>query len=184
MFEMPETADDVGESTSVMTVLGIDPGMALLGYGLLADPEAPRAITYGVIQTPAQLPPERRLVLLYEEVRHLLAYWRPAVVVLEQLFFARNVTTAMAVGQARGVVLLACGQMALPVIEYTPAQVKQAIGGYGRAGKRQVQEMIKLLLGLPSVPQPDDAADALAIALCHCHQIRNPWAEATGQQRT
>ncbi|MDW8058987.1 MAG: crossover junction endodeoxyribonuclease RuvC [Thermomicrobium sp.] len=158
-----------------MRILGIDPGTALLGYGLVAATEPPEALTYGVVRTEATASVEQRLVRLYEELSRLLDAWRPDVVALEQLFFARNVTTALAVGQARGVVLLLCGQRGLPVVEYTPAQVKQAIGGYGKAAKRQMQEMVKLLLRLPDIPQPDDAADALAIALCHLHNQRPPW---------
>jgi len=154
-------------------VLGIDPGTALLGYGVIADGEPLQALTYGVIRTDAGMPTELRLVRLYEELATLIDQWAPQIVVLEQLFFARNVTTALAVGQARGVVLLLCGQRGLPVAEYTPAQVKQAVGGYGRAGKRQMQEMVRLLLGLPAIPQPDDAADALAIALCHLQHGRS-----------
>lgn len=179
---MSETAALRREVRDPLRVLGIDPGMALLGYGIVADPEAPRALTFGVVSTPAHLRAEQRLVSLYEELRPLLEHWQPDVVALEQLFFARNVTTALAVGQARGVVLLLCGQLNIPVVEYTPAQVKQAIGGYGRAGKRQMQEMVRLLLELPAIPQPDDAADALAIALCHLHHLRSPWIKESHEQ--
>lgn len=164
-----------------MRVLGIDPGTALLGYGVVAGTERPEALTYGVIRTAVGTPLEIRLVQLYEALASLMDEWSPDVVVLEQLFFARNVTTALSVGQARGVVLLLCGQRGLPVAEYTPAQVKQAVGGYGRAGKRQMQEMVRLLLGLPSIPQPDDAADALAIALCHLQHALAPWGRAAVQ---
>lgn len=164
-----------------MRILGIDPGMALLGYGVVAATDPPRALAYGVFRTDARKPLELRLVELYEGLDELIQTWNPEVVVLEQLFFARNVTTALAVGQARGVALLLCGQRGLPVAEYTPAQVKQAVGGYGRAGKRQMQEMVRLLLGLPELPQPDDAADALAIALCHVQHNRMAWWEAHAQ---
>ncbi|WP_416236580.1 crossover junction endodeoxyribonuclease RuvC [Thermomicrobium sp. 4228-Ro] len=167
-----------------MRIMGIDPGTALLGYGVVAASEPPRALAYGAVRTDAGTPPELRLVALYEQLDQLMATWNPQVVALEQLFFARNVTTALAVGQARGVVLLLCGQRGLPVVEYTPAQVKQAIGGYGRAGKRQIQEMVRLLLGLPEVPQPDDAADALAIALCHVQHSRlSRWQAQAHVQR-
>lgn len=155
-----------------MRVLGIDPGTALLGYGVVEEDREPRALAFGVLATPPTLPPEQRLLELYRGVRSLLSEWRPDVVALERLFFARNVTTALAVGQARGIVLLACAEQRRPVVEYTPAEVKQAIGGYGRAGKRQMQEMVRILLRLPTVPHPDDAADALAIALCHLQHQR------------
>lgn len=174
---MVETADLRRKGRGTLRVVGIDPGMALLGYGIVTDADTPRALAYGVVSTAAHLRPEQRLVSLYEELLRILQQWQPEVVALEQLFFARNVTTALAVGQARGVVLLLCGQLGIPVVEYTPAQVKQAIGGYGRAGKRQMQEMVRLLLQLPEIPQPDDAADALAIAICHLHHLRSPWIE-------
>jgi len=165
----------------LVRILGIDPGTALLGYGVVLVSEPPRALAYGAIRTHAGTPLELRLVQLYQELDQLIATWNPQVVVLEQLFFARNVTTALAVGQARGVVLLLCGQRGLPVVEYTPAQVKQAVGGYGRAGKRQMQELVRLLLGLPEIPQPDDAADALALALCHAQHSRLSWCQPQTQ---
>ena len=165
----------------LVRILGIDPGTALLGYGVVLVSEPLRALAYGAIRTHAGTPLEFRLVQLYQELDQLIATWNPQVVVLEQLFFARNVTTALAVGQARGVVLLLCGQRGLPVVEYTPAQVKQAVGGYGRAGKRQMQEMVRLLLGLPEIPQPDDAADALALALCHAQHSRLSWCQPQAQ---
>jgi len=165
----------------LVRILGIDPGTALLGYGVVLVSEPLRALAYGAIRTDAGTPLELRLVQLYQELDQLIATWNPQVVVLEQLFFARNVTTALAVGQARGVVLLLCGQRGLPVVEYTPAQVKQAVGGYGRAGKRQMQEMVRLLLGLPEIPQPDDAADALALALCHAQHSRLSWCQPQAQ---
>lgn len=161
----------------MLRILGIDPGMALLGYGVIEDDEPPRALAFGVITTSSGLPPQLRLVWLYEELRALFVEWRPSVVALEALFFARNVTTALAVGQARGVVLLVCGQLGVSVVEYKPAEVKEMITGYGRAGKRQMQEAVRIILNLPSIPKPDDAADALAIALCHlqCARIAEKW---------
>lgn len=149
-----------------MIAVGIDPGTARLGYGVI-DEEGPHALAYGVVETPAGLPMPERLLLLFDGVSTLLAEHRPDALAVEQLFFARNTTTAMAVGQARGVVLLAAARAGLPVAEYTPAEVKQAVVGYGRADKGQMQEMVRLLLGLERVPHPDDAADALAVALCH-----------------
>jgi len=149
----------------VITV-GIDPGTARLGYGVI-DADGPRAVDFGVVETPSGLALPDRLAALFDRLTDLLADHRPRAVAVEQLFFARNATTAMAVGQARGVVLLAAARAGVPVAEYTPAEVKQAVVGYGRAEKGQMQEMVRLLLGLERVPHPDDAADALAVALCH-----------------
>lgn len=149
-----------------MITLGIDPGTARLGYGVI-DGDPPEAIDFGVVETAATRPMPDRLVILFDAVAGLIERHRPAVVAVEQLFFARNATTAMAVGQARGVVLLAVARAGLPVAEYTPAEVKLAVAGHGRADKAQIQEMVRLTLGLAAVPHPDDAADALAVALCH-----------------
>jgi crossover junction endodeoxyribonuclease RuvC len=149
----------------VITV-GIDPGTARLGYGVI-DADGPRAVDFGVVETPSGLALPDRLAVLFDRLTDLLAAHRPRAVAVEQLFFARNATTAMAVGQARGVVLLAAARAGVPVAEYTPAEVKQAVVGYGRADKGQMQEMVRLLLGLERAPHPDDAADALAVALCH-----------------
>lgn len=149
-----------------MITLGIDPGTARLGYGVI-DGDPPEAIDFGVVETVATRPMPDRLVILFDAVSGLIERHRPAVVAVEQLFFARNATTAMAVGQARGVVLLAVARAGLPVAEYTPAEVKLAVAGHGRADKAQIQEMVRLTLGLAAVPHPDDAADALAVALCH-----------------
>jgi len=147
--------------------LGIDPGTARLGYGLIFGDLQPSLIDAGVIETwPDQAMPDR-LVTLYENVRDLVDEFRPDVIAVEKLFFARNVTTAIAVGQARGVVLLAAAQAHIAVAEYSPSEIKHAIVGYGKADKGQMQEMVRLILGLDQVPQPDDAADALAVALCH-----------------
>lgn len=138
-----------------------------MGYGVIRATEVPAVLDFGCIETtPDMLMPER-LLTLYQGLGQIIAQWRPSVVVVEELFFARNVTTALTVGQARGVVLLTAAQHHLPVAEYKPAQVKQAVSGYGKAGKAQMQEIVRLLLGLDEVPYPDDAADALAVALCH-----------------
>jgi crossover junction endodeoxyribonuclease RuvC len=152
--------------------LGIDPGTAILGYGVVAGDDTPRAIDYGVLRTPSDEPMPQRLVRLYDGVRAVIAQHRPDVLAIEQLLFGRNVTTAIAVGQARGVVLLAAAQAGLGVAEYKPAQVKEAVVGYGKADKPQMQEMVRILLGLATIPHPDDAADALAIAICHVHTAR------------
>jgi crossover junction endodeoxyribonuclease RuvC len=124
---------------------------------------------WGVIRTPAHMPLIERLPRLYEGVMQLIRQFQPSVVSIEELFFNKNVTTAMSVGHARGVVILAAAHSGLPIAEYTPMQVKQAVVGYGRATKDQVQQMVRVLLNLDSIPQPDDAADALAIAITHLH---------------
>ena len=155
-----------------MITLGIDPGTAILGFGIVSGDDDPRVVTYGVLRTTNDEPMPQRLVRLYDGVRDLIAAHHPDVLAIEQLLFGRNVTTAIAVGQARGVILLAAAQAGMPVAEYKPAQVKEAVVGYGKADKPQMQEMVRILLGLPTVPHPDDAADALAIAICHVHTAR------------
>ncbi len=150
-------------------VLGIDPGTAKMGYGLVRTGVGDHfeLVDYGVITTPAGMPLARRLLSIYAQLNELLDRYYPSEVVVEELFFNKNTTTAIAVGQARGVALLAAASHNLTVREYTPLQVKQALSGYGRATKDQVQYMVRLLLNLDFTPQPDDAADALAIAICH-----------------
>ncbi|PWH17103.1 MAG: crossover junction endodeoxyribonuclease RuvC [Anaerolineae bacterium] len=149
--------------------LGLDPGTATTGYGLVRQlPDGTLdAVHFGVILTPKHLPAAERLDLLYQQLSHLLKTYQPQTAAVEKLFFQKNVSTALAVGQARGVLLLALAQNGLEVAEYTPNEVKQAVAGYGSAEKRQVQEMVRVLLALPEIPKPDDAADALAIAICH-----------------
>lgn len=163
--------------------LGVDPGTALLGYGVLAGDSPPRVVDFGVIATSPKQRMATRLLQLYEGLTRIMRDFRPDVVVIEELFFARNVTTALAVGQARGVVLLAAAQAGVPVVEYKPAEVKQAVSGYGKADKPQMQEMVRLLLDLDQVPQPDDAADALAVALCHVQTDRFNRAVAESEGR-
>jgi crossover junction endodeoxyribonuclease RuvC len=156
-----------------MLVLGVDPGTAITGYGLVQEAEGQlQAVAYGAITTPSDWALPQRLLKIYRDLTALIREYNPAEGAVEQLFFSRNVKTALAVGQARGVVLLALADGGLAVHEYTPLQVKQSVVGYGRAEKAQVQELVKLLLGLEVVPQPDDAADALAIAICHLHSAR------------
>jgi crossover junction endodeoxyribonuclease RuvC len=151
-------------------VLGIDPGTAITGYGLVrGQGETVSLVEYGTITTPAGEPLAARLVLLYRGLLDLIERHRPDAVAVEELFFAQNTRTALAVGQARGVILLAAANAGLPVHEYTPLQVKRALTGYGRAEKAQVQQMVRWLLQLDHIPQPDDAADALAVAICHLH---------------
>ncbi|REK75944.1 crossover junction endodeoxyribonuclease RuvC [Paenibacillus paeoniae] len=153
-----------------MRVLGIDPGIAIAGFGFID--KAGHKLTpvqYGAITTEAHTPQEERLVQIYESAGALMDRYKPDTVAVEKLFFNRNVTTAFAVGQARGVIILAAAQRGLPVAEYTPLQVKQSVVGYGKAEKRQVQEMVKMFLKLSAIPKPDDVADALAVAICHAH---------------
>ncbi|MDO7908075.1 crossover junction endodeoxyribonuclease RuvC [Paenibacillus sp. JX-17] len=153
-----------------MRFLGIDPGIAIVGFGIV-DKEGSRItpVQYGSIQTEAHTPEGDRLEHVYEGMLQLIDRYKPDTVAFEKLFFNRNVTTAMSVSQARGVLVLAAVQRGLPIGEYTPMQVKQAIVGYGKAEKKQVQEMVKMYLRLQTVPKPDDVADALAVAICHAH---------------
>jgi len=157
-----------------MLALGIDPGTATTGYGLIRlEPDGSLlAVKYGVISTPKNTPAPERLVMLYDQLQDLLREHKPETAAVEKLFFQRNITTAIAVGQARGVMLLSLAQAGLDVFEYTPNEIKQAVAGYGSAGKRQVQEMVRMLLTLEDIPRPDDAADALAVAITHLHTNR------------
>ncbi len=151
-----------------MLTLGIDPGTAITGYGLVEGRgDRLTLVECGILTTPAGEPLPRRLQAIYNGLTHLVQEKRPDNAAVEQLFFSQNARTALAVGHARGVALLAVTMMGLPVFEYTPLQVKQAVTGYGRASKEQVQSMVRVLLGLDTIPQPDDAADAVAIAICH-----------------
>ena len=156
-----------------MLVLGIDPGTAITGYGLVReDDEGLALVEYGVINTPADQPLPQRLQTIYRGLTAIIDEHQPDQVAVEELFFSRNVRTALSVGQARGVVLLAAAEADLPLHEYKPLEVKQTVAGYGGADKRQVQEMVRLLLHLEQVPEPDDAADAVAVAVCHIHSAR------------
>jgi len=155
-----------------LVVLGIDPGTAILGYGVVRGERDPVMVAYGVVRTESKQAPEKRLQLLYDGVSRLIAQYLPDCVAVEQLFFSKNVTTALPVMQARGVVLLAAANADVPIAEYRPIEVKQAITGYGKADKPQMQEMVRVLLRLDAIPQPDDAADALAVAVCHLHSAR------------
>lgn len=155
-----------------MRVLGLDPGTARMGWGIVEGEETSHLVAYGTLTTPASEPLAGRLHFLFHELLRIIAQYRPEAAALEELFFARNVRTALAVGQARGVALLALAEAGLAVHEYSPLEVKQAVTGYGGADKRQVQEMVRALLSLDRIPRPDDAADALAVALCHLHSAR------------
>lgn len=151
-----------------MRILGIDPGYAIVGYGVV-DCVASRfgVVDYGVITTPAKIPIENRLEMIYDQLTALVEKHKPEAMAIEELFFNSNHTTAIPVAEARGVILLVARQRGIDVFEYTPLQVKQAVVGYGRAEKKQVIMMTTTLLGLKAPPKPDDAADALAIAICH-----------------
>ena len=156
-----------------MRILGIDPGTGILGFGIIeAGKGNPQLVDAGVIRTPVKQDDALRLQTIYDELSDIIAQSKPAVLSVEKLFFARNVTTAMTVAQARGVVLLCGMQAGLTIYEYTPLQIKMALTGYGRADKKQVQEMVRVVLGLPEVPKPDDCADALAAALTHAQSAR------------
>jgi crossover junction endodeoxyribonuclease RuvC len=152
-----------------MLVIGIDPGTARTGYGLVETSisGALKLIRYGVINTPAGDPMAQRLTQLHDELQAIIAEFKPEMAAVEQLFFQKNVSTALSVGQARGVVLLTLAVAGLPIEEYSPQDVKQAVTGYGAADKTQMQRMVKTLLSMKKLPKPDDAADALAVAICH-----------------
>ena len=161
-----------------MRILGIDPGLAMVGYGLVEENKGSfRKIDYGYINTPASMELPRRLDIIFSKVKLLIARFSPDELAIEKLFFCKNVRTALQVGEARGAILTAAVQEGVCIFEYTPLQVKQAVAGYGRAGKRQVQQMVAHLLKLPVIPRPDDAADALAVALCHLQSRR--WQQLT-----
>jgi crossover junction endodeoxyribonuclease RuvC len=156
-----------------MIILGIDPGTATTGYGVIERSGSKiKFVDCGVIVTSKSLPMPERLLAIYNQLNAVMEEYRPDSMATEQLFFSNNVTTAMHVGAAVGVVLLAAAQRNIPLREYRPAEVKMAVVGYGAAEKKQVQFMVKNLLALESAPKPDDAADALAIAICHAHSIR------------
>lgn len=153
-----------------MRIMGIDPGIAIVGFGIIEQKgNQLKAVEYGSIQTEAGLSTATRLKQIYDASTMLFQQHQPQVVAIEKLFFNRNVTTAFTVAQARGVVMLAAEEAGVSITEYTPLQVKMGVVGYGQAEKRQVQEMVKMLLSLPKIPKPDDVADALAIAICEAH---------------
>jgi crossover junction endodeoxyribonuclease RuvC len=156
-----------------MRVLGVDPGTIRSGYGIIDGCEGALAmVEYGVIRTKSGTPLARRLVQISARLQEVLAAYQPHVVAIEDMFFAKNVKSALKLGQSRGVIILTAAQAGLEIAEYTPLEVKQAVVGYGKADKVQVQQMVKVLLGLSDIPKPDDAADALAIAICHHHSAK------------
>ena len=151
-----------------MRILGIDPGIAIVGFGLIeSDCGNMRMLQYGAVTTEAGLPLATRLVQIEDDMRALIRQLQPDEIAIEELFFSKNITTGIAVAHGRGVVLCTAERLGIPIFEYTPMQVKQAVVGYGLAEKRQVMDMTRRLLKLKAVPKPDDAADALAIAICH-----------------
>jgi crossover junction endodeoxyribonuclease RuvC len=170
-----------GSAGAAVVVLGVDPGVSRCGYGAVAaDGSALSAVAYGVIRTPPGDPLPDRLAALQVELEGLLAELRPGAVAVERVFFQTNVRTAMSVGQASGLALAAAARSGVPVGQYTPNEVKQAVAGYGAAGKAQVQAMVARLLHLPEVPKPPDAADALALAICHLSAGRFRAAASAG----
>ncbi len=161
----------VGEGRrAVLRILGIDPGLAIVGWGVI-DSNGSRfdVVGYGSVQTPAGMPTEQRLCAIYDDLSEIIKKYKPDQIAVEELFFNTNQTTGIRVAEARGVILLCATKFGVPISEYTPLQVKQAVVGYGRAEKRQVITMVTMLLGLKAPPKPDDTADALAIAVCHAH---------------
>lgn len=152
-----------------MRIIGIDPGTGILGFGVVDDDKKGglKLIDAGVIKTPAHTPLDERLEEIYDSLKEIIADTKPDVMSIEKLFFSRNVTTAMSVSHARGVAMLAGRKAQLPIAEYTPQEIKQTLTGYGKADKKQMQEMVRMQLGLKVVPKPDDAADALAAAITH-----------------
>jgi crossover junction endodeoxyribonuclease RuvC len=156
-----------------MLTLGIDPGTATTGYGLIAEKGDKLVfVSHGVVLTSSKESPQIRLRKIYLELKQIFLQHKPSHVAIEKLYFGANAKTAIAVGQARGISLLIAAELKVPVAEYTPLEVKMALTGYGRADKKQIQQMVKSLLGLSDIPKPDDAADALAIAITHLHSYK------------
>jgi len=151
-----------------MVILGIDPGVATIGFGIIrAERGKNTLLQYGVITTPPGIPLSERLVQIYDDMQQLIETFKPDEIAVEELFFSKNITTGISVAHGRGVILLAAEKMGIPVFEYTPMQVKQSVVGYGKAEKKQVMQMTQRLLNMMEIPRPDDAADALALAICH-----------------
>ncbi len=167
-----------------MRILGIDPGYATTGFGLLwSEPAGVRLLQYGVVTTPKDLPFPKRLEVLYDDLMRLIEVTKPDAAAVEELFWGHNITTGIGVSHGRGVILLALTKSGIPVYEYTPMQVKQAVVGYGKAEKRQVMDMTRRLLHMDKVARPDDAADAIAIALCHARSQTSLLARVQAEQK-
>ena len=157
-----------------MIILGIDPGIAIVGYGVIEYTSNKfKVLGYGAITTPAKTRLSSRIKTIYDDINEIIRKYNVEAVAIEELFFNKNVKTAIDVAHARGVIILAATNAGLPVYEYTPLQVKQGVVGYGRAVKSQIQEMVKAILNLNSIPKPDDVADGLALAICHCHSYNH-----------
>ncbi|MDD3243823.1 MAG: crossover junction endodeoxyribonuclease RuvC [Eubacteriales bacterium] len=158
-----------------MRILGIDPGLAIVGFGVIEETRGRLSLVdYGTVTTPAGMPMPERLVIVHDGIKKVVQNYKPDMVAFEELFFCKNVTTAIAVGQARGAAVIAArNAFGGELFEFTPMQVKQAVTGYGKADKRQVQQMVRVLLAMDHIPQPDDAADALAIAICQAQSYRS-----------
>lgn len=153
-------------------IIGLDPGFGIVGYGVVdIQGKSEALVKYGAIRTSAKDPISKRIEKIYDVLSQILTEYMPDESAVEELYFFRNVTTAISVGEARGVMLLALEKFGVKIYEYTPMEVKLSVTGYGKATKRQVQEMVRVMLNMNDIPRPDDAADALAIALCHAHQI-------------
>lgn len=164
-----------------MVLMGIDPGYAITGYGLLDYTNGKlRILDFGVVSTKAGTPFEKRMLAIFDGLTQSIEQYRPVSIAIEELFFNRNTTTAIGTAQARGVAVLCGARAGVPVYEYTPRQVKLAVAGYGLAEKRQVQQMVRIILGLTEIPKPDDAADALAVAICHAHSGADPESLVVG----
>ncbi|MCR4434909.1 MAG: crossover junction endodeoxyribonuclease RuvC [Clostridiales bacterium] len=156
-----------------MVIMGIDPGFAITGYGVVKyEGNKFSVVDYGVITTEASVELPKRLLFLNDGLEKLIKQYSPQAISVEELFFNKNIKTALAVGHGRGVAMLAAAKSGVDVFEYTPLQVKQSVVGYGRADKNQMQQMVRIILNLPEIPKPDDAADALAVAICHGHSHR------------
>lgn len=160
--------------TNIKRIIGIDPGTGILGFGVVDVSERGKLslVDAGVIRTPVNQKDSDRLFTIYQELEGIIRETKPSIMSVEKLYFSQNVTTAMSVSQARGVVLLLGKQANMELFEYTPLQIKQAVSGYGKATKNQVQEMVRVILGLKEIPKPDDCADALAAAICHSMNVR------------
>jgi crossover junction endodeoxyribonuclease RuvC len=159
----------------VIRAIGIDPGTAITGWGVVeqtTDGQTLQMVAYGAVRTPAKTPLPDRLITIYDSLKEIIAEYQPHTAALESLFFSRNTTTALSVGHGRGAAMLALAKAGLSIAEYKPLEIKLAVVGYGGADKGQVQRMVKLLLNLEEIPKPDDAADGLAIAICHLHSAR------------
>lgn len=177
---MAKECSEYPERGLALRILGIDPGFGRSGYGVVeVQGHKQTALVYGCVETAPHTPTGVRLKEIYERMRTIMESYKPDIVAIEQLFFARNVSTALTASEARGVVVLAAEMAGIAQVAYTPLQVKQAVVGYGRAEKSQVQEMVRVLLGLRELPKPDDAADALAVALTHAQQA--PFLAAAGR---